>query len=92
MEEAQLAECLDRNPHLSVVADFSGDVVAALTAHPSQVTNLHTRPEINKVAGTWFCMYAFCGWLMNCTCVGTPKLQVCQKSLSWLSIHRLGSL
>ncbi|CAL8465602.1 g5138 [Coccomyxa elongata] len=36
MAEAELAECLKRHPHLSVVADFSGDAVAALTAHPSQ--------------------------------------------------------
>ncbi|BDA51454.1 probable phthiocerol synthesis polyketide synthase type I PpsA at C-terminar half [Coccomyxa sp. Obi] len=36
MEEAQLVECLNMHPRLSAVADFSGDVVAALTAHPSQ--------------------------------------------------------
>ncbi len=45
MEEAQLVECLTRHPRLSVVADFSGDVVAALTAHPSQVTILPTHLE-----------------------------------------------
>lgn len=38
MEEGQLAECLFSHPRLSVVADFSGDIVAALTARPSQVT------------------------------------------------------
>ena len=41
MEEAQLAECLMSHPRLSVVADFSGDIVAALTVHPSQVTHYY---------------------------------------------------
>lgn len=38
MKEGQLTECLVSHPRLSVVADFSSDIVAALTAHPSQVT------------------------------------------------------
>ena len=37
MEEAALVACLKRHPAHSFVADFNGDVVAALVAAPSQV-------------------------------------------------------
>ena len=40
VDEEAVMDCLDRHPRLTAVADFSGDVVAALIARPSQASAL----------------------------------------------------